>query len=182
MSAKVKLSKENIDDDPLPAEQEYDLSEKEVFYKNLVKSVRELMSGERDFLANSANVAAALFEELPDVNWAGFYFQKGQELVLGPFQGKPACTRIGPGKGVCGRAAEKRETVIVENVKEFPGHIACDKQSKSEIVVPILRAERLIGVLDLDSPLLARFDGEDRAGLEEVVRMLLEASHDKDEG
>ena len=120
-----------------------------------------------------------LYQELPEVHWAGFYLLKGQDLVLGPFQGKPACTRIGPGKGVCGAAAKKRETVIVENVKKFPGHIACDKASKSEIVVPMVRGERLIGVLDLDSPLLARFDDEDRAGLEEVVRLLLEAADDE---
>ena len=110
------------------------------------------------------------------MNWAGFYRLKGQDLVLGPFQGKPACTRIGPGKGVCGAAANKREAVVVENVEKFPGHIACDKASKSEIVVPMVRGERLIGVLDVDSPLLGRFDDEDRAGLEEVVRVLLEAS------
>ena len=124
-------------------------------------------------------MAAVLYEELPEVNWAGFYLLKGQDLVLGPFQGKPACTRIGPGKGVCGAAAAKRETVVVENVKKFPGHIACDKASKSEIVVPMVRGGRLIGVLDLDSPILARFDDEDRAGLEEVVRLLLEASDDE---
>ncbi len=101
-------------------------TEKERFYRSLAKSAAALLEGERDFLANMANLSALLFQELPDVNWAGFYLLKGQDLVLGPFQGKPACTRIGPGKGVCGAAAEKRETVIVENVNEFPGHIACD--------------------------------------------------------
>jgi L-methionine (R)-S-oxide reductase len=155
------------------------LSEKEVFYRTLAKSVRDLVGGERDFLANAANVAAMLYQEVPDVNWAGFYLVKSRDMVLGPFQGKPACTRIAPGKGVCGAAAAKRETVVVENVTKFPGHIACDNASKSEIVLPVVRAERLIGVLDLDSPIFARFDDEDRAGLEEVVRLLLEASDDE---
>ena len=148
----------------------------EIFYQTLAKSIRDLLGDERDFLANAANVVAVLYEELPEVNWAGFYLLKGQDLVLGPFQGRPACTRIGPGKGVCGAAATKRETVVVENVQKFPGHIACDKASKSEIVVPMVHTGRLIGVLDLDSPILARFDDEDRAGLEEIVRLLLEAS------
>ena len=152
------------------------LSEKERFYRSLATQVAALLQGERDFLANMANVAALLFEELPDVNWAGFYLLKGQDLVLGPFQGKPACTRIGPGKGVCGAAAEKRETVVVENVNEFPGHIACDARSKSEIVVPLIKAGRLLGVLDVDSAMLSRFDDEDRAGLEDVARLLLEGS------
>jgi GAF domain-containing protein len=171
MNAKVNVGK-NVD--------ELDsLSEKRVFYRALAKGVRDLLGDERDFLANAANVAAVLYEELPEVNWAGFYLLKGQDLVLRAFQGKPACTRIGPGKGVCGTAAAKRETVVVENVKKFPGHIACDSASKSEIVVPMVRGERLIGVLDLDSPILARFDAEDGAGLEEVVRLLLEASDDE---
>ena len=150
----------------------------EIFYQTLAKSIRDLLGDERDFLANAANVVAVLYEELPEVNWAGFYLLKGQDLVLGPFQGRPACTRIGPGKGVCGAAATKRETVVVENVQKFPGHIACDKASKSEIVVPMVHTGRLIGVLDLDSPILARFDDEDRAGLEEIVRLLLEASNE----
>ncbi|MGO9108755.1 MAG: GAF domain-containing protein [Thermoguttaceae bacterium] len=152
------------------------LSEKEIFYRTFAKSIRDLLGDERDFLANAANLAAVLYEELPEVHWAGFYLLKGQDLVLGPFQGKPACTRIGPGNGVCGTAATKGETVVVEDVKKFPGHIVCDKASKSEIVVPMLRSGRLIGVLDVDSPILARFDDDDRAGLEEVVRLLLEAS------
>ena len=152
---------------------------KEIFYRTLAKSVRDLLGDEHNFLANAANTAAILYQELPEVNWAGFYLLKGQDLVLGPFQGKPACTRIGPGKGVCGAAAQKRETVLVENVKKFPGHIACDSTSNSEIVVPMVRGGRLIGVLDLDSPILARFDDYDRAGLEEVVRLLLEISNDE---
>jgi L-methionine (R)-S-oxide reductase len=160
------------------AEVDDQLSEKERSYRSLAQSVAALLEGERDFLANMANVAALLFEELPDMNWAGFYLLKGQDLVLGPFQGKPACTRIGPGKGVCGTAAQKRESVVVENVKKFPGHIACDAASKSEIVVPMLKAGQLLGVLDVDSALLARFDDEDRAGLEEIVRLLLEGSNE----
>lgn len=152
---------------------------KEIFYRTLAASIRALLGDERDFLANAANMAAVLYQELPAVNWAGFYLFKGQDLVLGPFQGKPACTRIGPSKGVCGAAASKRESVVVENVKKFPGHIACDSASKSEIVIPMVRGGRLIGVLDLDSPIVARFDDEDRAGLEEIVRLLLETSDDE---
>jgi GAF domain-containing protein len=170
---------EYIDDEPAPEPEDENLSEKEAFYRTLAKSVRDLLGDERDFLANAANVAALLYEELPEVNWAGFYLLKGRDLVLRAFQGKPACTRIGPGKGVCGAAAQRRETVVVENVKKFPGHIACDNASRSEIVVPLVRGERLIGVLDLDSPILARFDDDDRAGLEEVARLLLEASDDE---
>ena len=166
-----------MDGRPAEAENENDQpSEKERFYRALTQDVAALLEGERDFLANMANVAALLFEELTDVNWAGFYLLKGQDLVLGPFQGKPACTRIRPGKGVCGAAAEKRETVVVENVNTFPGHIACDARSKSEIVVPLMKAGQLIGVLDVDSAMFARFDDEDRVGLEEVARLLLEGS------
>ena len=160
-----------------PAGEEGSLSEKERFYHSLAKQVAALLEGERDFIANMANVAALLFEELHDVNWAGFYLLKGYDLVLGPFQGKPACTRIVPGKGVCGTAAQKRESVVVENVNMFPGHIACDARSQSEIVVPLIKAAQLLGVLDIDSAVLARFDDEDRAGLEEVARILLEASN-----
>ncbi len=150
---------------------------KECLYRSLAKSAAALLEGERDFLANMANLSALLFEELPEVNWAGFYLLKGQDLVVGPFQGKPACTRIGPGKGVCGAAAAKRDSVVVENVNEFPGHIACDARSKSEIVVPMIKDGRLLGVLDVDSAMLARFDDEDRTGLEEIVRLLLKGSN-----
>jgi L-methionine (R)-S-oxide reductase len=150
--------------------------EKDRSYRSLAQGAAALLNGEHDFLANMANVSALLFQELHDVNWAGFYLLKGQDLVLGPFQGKPACTRIGSGKGVCGAAAEKRDTVIVDNVNEFPGHIACDAASKSEIVVPLVKSGRLLGVLDIDSAIFARFDDEDRAGLEEIVRALLEGS------
>jgi GAF domain-containing protein len=168
MSVKVKLSE--------LGGKVGDLSERERFYHSLAEQVTALLERERDLMANMANVAALLFQELPDVNWAGFYLLKGKDLVLGPFQGKPACTRIGPGNGVCGAAATKRETVIVEDVKKFPGHIACDPSSKSEIVVPLVKAGRLIGVLDIDSAALARFDDEDCAGLEEIARQLLAAS------
>ena len=139
------------------------------FYERLRSELTELLRGERDLIANAANVSSLLYRELPEVNWAGFYFYKDGELVLGPFQGKPACTRIALGKGVCGTAAQQRKTVVVENVHEFPGHIACDAASRSEIVVPILKAGRLIGVLDLDSPAVGRFDAEDQAGLETLV-------------
>ncbi len=127
-------------------------------------------------MANAANMAAALYHALPGLNWAGFYFLQGGELVLGPFQGKVACIRIAVGRGVCGTAAERRETVIVEDVEQFPGHIACDAASRSEIVVPLVQEGRLLGVLDLDSPNLSRFDREDGAGLEAAVRLLLASS------
>jgi L-methionine (R)-S-oxide reductase len=132
-----------------------------------------LFDGERNGLANAANTAALLYESLPNLNWAGFYFLQGRELVLGPFQGKVACVRIALGRGVCGTAAERRETVIVPDVHAFPGHIACDTASRSEIVVPLLQGGRLLGVLDLDSPQLARFDHEDRAGLVAAVDLLI---------
>lgn len=138
--------------------------------------VASLLDGERDFIANMANVAAALYHSLRDVNWAGFYLQRGTDLVLGPFQGKPACVRIGPGRGVCGAAFEQRKTLIVSDVHEFPGHIACDSASRSEIVVPLLKEGRTIGVLDLDSPLLNRFSVEDAAALETVARLFLDGS------
>src|ERR1700761_7455226 len=134
-------------------------------YEELDRQLRGLFEGERDGLANCANTAALIYESLPDLNWAGFYFSKGTQLVLGPFQGKPACVRIPLGRGVCGPAAERRETLIVPDVHAFPGHIACDADSRSEIVVPLIRAGRVLGVLDVDSPDVARFDDEDRDGL-----------------
>jgi len=146
------------------------------FYKSLTSQLYHLLEGERDFLANTANFSALLFNTMPDVNWVGFYFYKGGGLVLGPFQGKPACVRIAIGKGVCGTAAEKMKTVVVKNVHEFPGHIACDSASNSEIVVPLIKHGKLIGVLDIDSPQLARFDDEDKAGLENLVELLLSSS------
>ncbi|MHC4402424.1 MAG: GAF domain-containing protein [Planctomycetota bacterium] len=145
-------------------------------YARLASQLQGLFDGEPDLIANAANLASALYHALPEVNWVGLYFLKGGELALGPFQGKPACTRIAVGKGVCGEAARRRETVVVENVHEFPGHIACDAASNSEIVVPLIQAGRLIGVLDLDSPLIGRFDGEDKAGLERLAKTFLDAT------
>ena len=142
-------------------------------YDDLALQLSSLLAGESDLVANTANFAALVFHSLPDLNWAGFYFVKAGELVLGPFQGKPACMRIAFGRGVCGAAAAKRVTTIVPNVHEFPGHIACDMESNSEIVIPLMKNERFIGVLDLDSPLLARFDEADAAGLETLVKILL---------
>jgi len=139
---------------------------------DLLESVRSVLSGETDLIANTANIASMLFEALPDVNWAGFYFHKDDQLVLGPFQGRLACTRIPLGKGVCGTAAERRETIVVEDVHAFPGHIACDGASASEIVIPIIADGRLIGVLDIDSPVEARFSAADRSILEGVVAAL----------
>ena len=146
---------------------------KRVFYEQLATQLSSLLAGERDLVANAANFSSLLFHSLPDVNWAGFYFAMDGELVLGPFQGKPACVRIKIGLGVCGAGAAKCETVIVPNVHEFPGHIACDSASNSEIVVPVLKGSKLIGVLDLDSPTFSRFDQEDATGLEQLVRILL---------
>ncbi len=149
---------------------------KPALYRELVKELSALIAGERDAIANFANASALLYHSLPDLNWAGFYLLRQGELVVGPFQGKPACVRIALGKGVCGTAAERRETVIVRDVHEFPGHIACDTASNSEIVVPMLEHGELIGVLDLDSPKLARFDEQDREGLENFVAALLAAT------
>lgn len=145
---------------------------KPALYSALNHSLDALISGERDWIANLANAAALLYTTLPDVSWAGFYLLKEGELVVGPFQGKPACVRIALGKGVCGTAAARRETVIVPNVHEFAGHIACDSASNSEIVVPMVRGTELVGVLDLDSTSFARFDDEDRDGLEKFVTLL----------
>ena len=145
-------------------------------YDQLASQLSSLLAGERDLIANAANFASLIFHSLPDLNWAGFYFVKDDELVLGPFQGKPACVRIALGQGVCGTGAAKCETVIVRNVHEFPGHITCDIASNSEIAVPLMKSGQLIGVLDLDSPLLARFDREDAAGLETLVRVLLSST------
>ena len=145
-------------------------------YRELQGQLAALFAGERNALANMANMSAVLYEALPQVNWVGFYFLDGRELVLGPFQGKVACVRIPLGSGVCGAAAERCETVIVEDVHAFPGHIACDAASRSEIVVPLIQSGRLLGVLDLDSPDLARFDREDGIGLQGAVDRLLQST------
>src|SRR5512140_4521 len=137
-------------------------------YEELLLQARGLFEGERDFTANAANLAALVFHSLPELNWAGFYWLKGGELVLGPFQGKPACVRIALGKGVCGTAARDARTLVVPDVNAFPGHIACDTASRSELVVPVAHRGRVVGVLDLDSPRVSRFTDEDARGLEAV--------------
>jgi len=146
--------------------------EKAAAYDQLEVSLRALLDGERDLIANAANLAALLYWSLPQLNWAGLYLVEPQrgDLLLGPFQGRPACVRIPIGRGVCGTAAERRATVVVADVHAFPGHIACDSASNSEIVVPIVRDGELLGVLDLDSPVHGRFDAEDARGLERLVR------------
>ncbi len=141
-------------------------------YANLLAELDALTAGEPDAVANMANAAALIWQGLPDLNWVGFYRLIDGELVLGPFQGLPACIRIALGKGVCGTAAALRASQRVDDVHAFPGHIACDAASRSELVVPILAGEGLIGVLDLDSPLPARFDAEDQAGCEALMRLL----------
>ena len=148
-------------------------SSKVELYQQICRQLEELLGQERDFIANAANTSALLFQSLPDVNWVGFYIAHGEELVLGPFQGKPACVRIPFGKGVCGSAAASGETVVVPDVSKFEGHIACDSASQSEIVVPLLNWGEVLGVLDIDSASLSRFDEDDREGLESVVAVFL---------
>lgn len=145
-------------------------------YAELEQQLRALLAGERDYTANAANTAALLFHALPGLNWAGFYRLLGDTLVIGPFQGKPACVRIPVGQGVCGMAATQRATVRVPNCRAFPGHIACDPASSSEIVVPLLTKDRLLGVLDLDSPMLNRFSEADQAGLERLAAVFVSAT------
>ena len=144
-------------------------------YAQLADQARALLAGERDRVANAANLSALVYHALPSLNWVGFYFYDGTELVVGPFQGLPACVRIPLDKGVCGAAARSRETQRIEDVHAFPGHIACDAASRSELVVPLVRDGELIGVFDLDSPEPARFDVEDQRGLEAVARVYIEA-------
>ena len=141
-------------------------------YKNLIKQLEALTDGVGFRITNLANAASLLYNSLPDINWAGFYLLEKNELLLGPFMGKPACVRIAIGKGVCGSAAEKRETVVALDVHEFPGHIACDADSRSEIVIPLMKDEELLGVLDIDSPSVNRFSSCDRAGLEQFAKLL----------
>ena len=145
-------------------------------HEALLEHARALFAGERDRTANAANLAALIFHTLPELNWAGFYWLKGGELVLGPFQGKPACVRIALGRGVCGTAARERRTVLVPDVDAFPGHIACDSASRSELVVPLVKAGELVGVLDLDSPVARRFSEADARALERVAQAFLEAT------
>ena len=147
------------------------------FYRELLQQLGALLGDERDPIANAANASALLFETMPDLNWAGFYFLRGgAELVLGPFQGKPACVRIPVGRGVCGTAVERRHSILVEDVHAFPGHIACDAASRSELVVPLIHDGRVLGVLDLDSPEAGRFDAEDQEAMEKAVSIYLSMS------
>jgi GAF domain-containing protein len=141
-------------------------------YRDLFAACDAITAGESDAVANMANVASLLWQYLPDLNWAGFYRNVGDELVLGPFQGKAACNRIPFGKGVCGAAAATRETQLVADVHAFPGHIACDAASRAELVVPIVSGDRVVAVIDLDSPESSRFDEEDAAGIEQIARLL----------
>jgi GAF domain-containing protein len=145
-------------------------------YQDLLEQARALLAGERDRTANAANLASLVFHTLPNLNWAGFYWLNDGGLVLGPFQGKPACVRIAVGKGVCGTAARDRRTIVVPDVEQFPGHIACDSASRSEVVIPLVKGVQVLGVLDLDSPDPARFDSDDAAGLELLVREFIEAT------
>jgi GAF domain-containing protein len=144
-------------------------------YAQLVQQARALLHGECDRVANAANLSALVFHALPELNWVGFYFHDGRELVVGPFQGRPACVRIALGRGVCGTAAATGTTQRVDNVEAFPGHIPCDSASRSELVVPLFVDRRLIGVFDLDSPRPARFDAQDQAGLEALAQVFLES-------
>lgn len=152
-----------------------DTTDKPRLYAELAEQARGLLHGERDRIANAANFAALVWQALPDINWCGFYFFDGHELVVGPFQGKPACVRIALGKGVCGTAAASRQTQLVPDVQAFAGHIACDSASRSEIVVPLYEGDRLLGVWDVDSPLLARFDADDRAGMERMCAIFMDS-------
>ena len=149
--------------------------EKAAFYQLLQQQAEALMTGEDDCLANLANIASLLFLSLEKVNWAGFYITRGEQLVLGPFQGKPACVRIPFGSGVCGSAAARKCTQLVKDVDAFPGHIACDAESRSEIVVPVVVDDQVVAVLDIDSPVTNRFDEQDQQGLETLVKWLEQA-------
>jgi len=156
----------------------YDFRDKATDYASLADELLGLLAGERNWIANAANTTALLFDALPGINWAGFYFLEDEQagLVVGPFQGKPACVRIPLGKGVCGTAAATRKTIVVPDVHEFPGHIACDAASRSEIVVPLIKGDTLLGVLDVDSPELARFDDADRRGIERLAAIFVAGS------
>ena len=151
-------------------------SDKAGFYRELTSQLEGLLAGESDPIANAANTSALLFQMMPDLNWAGFYIMRDGELVLGPFQGKPACVRIPVGRGVCGAAVARRQSMLVEDVHAFPGHIACDAASRSELVVPLIRDGEVIGVIDLDSPRPSRFDSADQAGIEQIAGIYLAAS------
>jgi len=154
-----------------------DHADKAEFYRELSQQLEALLTGESDMIANAANTSALMFQMMPELNWAGFYLLKSEgELVLGPFQGKPACVRIPVGKGVCGTAVERKASVMVEDVHAFPGHIACDAASRSELVVPLIHEGRVLGVIDLDSPVPSRFDAADQAGIEKLAAIFIAAS------
>lgn len=150
-----------------------DSGNKKQFYEQLILRIKGIMEGERDTIANLANVASVLYNQLEGINWAGFYLHKEDQLVLGPFQGKSACIRIPIGRGVCGESARDRTTMVVKDVHDFPGHIACDAASRSEIVVPIVKEDTLLGILDIDSPVLQRFSEIDQKYMEEIVDIIV---------
>jgi GAF domain-containing protein len=152
-------------------------TDKQMLYAELAEQAHALVCDEKDLIANTANLSALLFYALPGINWVGFYLLKDGELVVGPFQGKPACIRIPMGKGVCGTAAAQRKTLVVKDVNAFDGHIFCDSASRSEIVVPLISNDRLLGVLDIDSPSPGRFDGDDQAVLEKIAALLIETAN-----
>jgi L-methionine (R)-S-oxide reductase len=155
-----------------------DSGSKRELYADLAEQARGMLAGESSLIANAANFSALVYHSLPDLNWAGFYLYDGNELVVGPFQGKPACIRIALGRGVCGTAAQTRQTQVVRDVHSFDGHIACDAASQSEIVVPLVKADgSLLGVWDVDSPSVARFDEEDRAGMEALCEVFMQAAN-----
>jgi GAF domain-containing protein len=155
-----------------------DQADKKEFYRELAQQLTGLLHGERDVIANAANTSALMFEMMPELNWAGFYFLKStDELVLGPFQGRTACVRIAVGRGVCGTAVEKGQSILVEDVHAFPGHIACDAASRSELVVPLSHNGEILGVIDLDSPIPSRFDADDQAGIEALADIFIAASY-----
>ncbi len=159
----------------------YDFRNKAADYASLAKELEALLAGEHDLIANAANATSLIFHALPDLNWCGVYLLRGQELIVGPFQGKPACVHIPVGRGVCGKAAAERQTIVVPDVHAFPGHIACDAASSSEIVIPLMgrsartEGDYLLGVLDLDSPKLNRFDEDDRRGLEALAAVFMKS-------
>jgi GAF domain-containing protein len=142
-------------------------------YEELTKMIGHLLEGERNFITNAANFSAIIFNEIDNLNWVGFYIFNGRELVLGPFQGRVACVRIALDKGVCGKSATDKKTITVDDVDKFPGHIACDSRSKSEIVIPIIKNDEIYAVLDIDSPILNRFDLSDKEGLEKMLKEFL---------
>lgn len=157
------------------SDKRYDFSEKASAYVEVARDLGALLHGESDRVANAAITTALIFDALPDLNWVGFYFMQGKELLVGPFQGKPACVRIALGKGVCGAAAAEKRTIVVPDVLAFAGHIACDAASRSEIVVPLIEVGTVLGVLDLDSPRPERFDDADRVGVERLARIFLDS-------